>query len=60
MIVTPYLVKPIARNKLGRPSDGLAAATDMKANFLGHLNRIYGKGSTVSAGSTKDFGFIVE
>ncbi|MFT7575915.1 MAG: pilus assembly protein CpaC [Alphaproteobacteria bacterium] len=60
VIVTPYLVKPIARNKLGRPSDGLAAATDMKANFLGHLNRIYGKGSTVSAGSTKDFGFIVE
>lgn len=60
VIVTPYLVRPVARNKLGRPSDGLAAATDMKANFLGHLNRIYGKGSTVNTGSTKDFGFIVE
>lgn len=60
VIVTPYLVRPVARKKLGRPSDGLAAATDMKANFLGHLNRMYGKGSTVNAGSTKDFGFIVE
>ena len=60
VIVTPYLVRPIARKNLARPSDGLAAATDMKANFLGHLNRIYGKGSTVNTGSTKDFGFIVE
>lgn len=60
VIVTPYLVKPVARKKLGRPSDGLIAASDMKANFLGHLNRIYGRGNTVSAGSTKDFGFIVE
>lgn len=60
VIVTPYLVRPVARKKLARPSDGLAPATDMKANFLGHLNRIYGKGSMVNAGSTKDFGFIVE
>ncbi|MGI9478658.1 MAG: type II and III secretion system protein family protein [Hyphomicrobiaceae bacterium] len=60
VIVTPYLVRPVARKKLARPSDGLAAATDMKANFLGHLNRMYGKGSTVNVGSTKDFGFIVE
>jgi len=60
VIVTPYLVRPVSRKKLSRPSDGLAAATDMKANFLGHLNRIYGKGSSLTAGSTKDFGFIVE
>jgi len=60
VIVTPYLVRPVARNKIARPTDGLAPATDMKANFLGHLNRIYGKGNAVQAGSTKDFGFIVE
>lgn len=61
VIVTPYLVRPVARKKLARPSDGLAPATDMKANFLGHLNRMYGKGSLHTAGgSTKDFGFIVE
>lgn len=59
VIVTPYLVRPVARKKLIRPSDGLAPATDMKANFLGHLNRIYGK-SSMASGSTKDIGFIVE
>ena len=60
VIVTPYMVRPVARNKLARPSDGLQISTDMKANFLGHLNQIYGKGSTMTAGSTKDVGFIVE
>ncbi len=61
VIVTPYLVRPIARKHLSRPSDGLAPATDMRANFLGHLNRIYGKANLMPAGSTKDdFGFIVE
>ena len=44
VIVTPYLVRPTSRKELARPLDGLAEATDMRANFLGHLNRIYGKG----------------
>jgi pilus assembly protein CpaC len=60
VIVTPYLVRPVARNKLSRPDDGFAPATDKKANFLGHLNRIYGQELRLSAGSTKDIGFIVE
>ena len=60
VIVTPYLVRPVSRNKLTRPVQGLAPATDMKANFLGHLNRIYGRGESLAAGSTKDVGFIVE
>jgi pilus assembly protein CpaC len=60
VIVTPYLVRPVARSKLSRPSNGLAPASDKKANFLGHLNRIYGHAHSVSAGSTKDIGFIVE
>ena len=61
VIVTPYLVRPTARSNLARPSDGLAPATDMKANFLGHLNRIYGKGDPVPDGGLKgDYGFIVE
>ncbi len=50
-----------SRKDLGRPLDGLADPSDMKANFLGHLNRIYGKGSAVPAGDLKgDYGFIVE
>lgn len=62
VIVTPYVVRPTARRKVALPSDGLHAATDAKANFLGHLNRIYGKEAPLPAGGLKDggVGFIVE
>ncbi len=61
VIVTPYLVRPSSRRELARPDDGLAAATDMKANFLGHMNKIYGKGTAMPDGGLKgDYGFIVE
>jgi pilus assembly protein CpaC len=62
VIVTPYLVKPVARQELGAPSDGLAAATDLKGIFLGHLNRIYGHDPAAQpVGDLKgDYGFIVE
>jgi pilus assembly protein CpaC len=61
VIVTPYLVKPTSRQEMATPADGLAAATDMKANFLGHMNRIYGKSEAPPAGDLKgDYGFIVE
>lgn len=61
VIVTPYLVKPTSRQELATPADGLYAATDMKANFLGHLNRIYGKSEAPLTGDLKgDYGFIVE
>jgi pilus assembly protein CpaC len=61
VIVTPYLVKPTSRQELATPADGLVAATDMKANFLGELNRIYGRSEAAPAGDLKgDYGFIVE
>ena len=61
VIVTPYVVRPTARKELARPSDGLGDATDKKGNFLGHMNRIYGRGSTIPDGGLKgDYGFIVE
>ena len=61
VIVTPYLVKPTSREQLAIPTDGLAPATDMKANFLGHLNKIYGKSEALPDGGLKgDYGFIVE
>ena len=50
VIVTPYMVRPTARQNLARPDDGLAPASDPKANFLGHLNRIYGKGRELPPG----------
>jgi pilus assembly protein CpaC len=61
VIVTPFTVRPTARQNLARPDDGLAPASDRKANFLGHLNRIYGRGRALPAGDLKgDYGFIVE
>jgi pilus assembly protein CpaC len=62
VIVTPYLVRPTARQNLARPDDGLAPASDLKSNFLGHLNRIYGRGRELpaSGGLKGDYGFIVE
>jgi pilus assembly protein CpaC len=61
VIVTPYMVRPTARQNLARPDDGLAPASDLKANFLGHLNRIYGKGRALPPGDLKgDHGFIID
>jgi pilus assembly protein CpaC len=61
VIVTPYLVKPTARQELARPLDGLGEASDLRANFLGQINKIYGADSAPPAGDLKgDYGFIVE
>ena len=62
VIVTPYLVKPVSRQDLGTPSDGLAEATDAKGIFLGHFNRIYGHNPAAAPVSDLkgDYGFIVE
>jgi pilus assembly protein CpaC len=61
IIVTPYIVRPTARRELARPDDGLNAATDRKADFLGHINRVYGRGGPAPVGDLKgDYGFIVE
>ncbi|MEO8421103.1 MAG: type II and III secretion system protein family protein [Hyphomicrobium sp.] len=61
VIVTPYMVRPVARQELARPLDGLGDPTDRKSNFLGHINRIYGAGRPAPVGDLKgDYGFIVE
>jgi len=62
IIVTPYLVRPTSRQNLALPSDGLAEASDLRGNLLGHLNRVYGKtASQPPVGDLKgDYGFIVD
>ncbi len=61
VIVTPYMVRPVARQELSLPQDGLGDPTDRKANFLGHINRVYGGGGPPPVGDLKgDYGFIVE
>ena len=42
IIVTPYLVRPVARNKLNRPDDNFNAPSDGAGILLGKLNRVYG------------------
>ena len=42
IIVTPYLVRPTARQALARPDDNFMPASDSAAIFLGQVNRIYG------------------
>lgn len=42
VIITPYLSRPVARNKLARPDDNFNAASDGAGYFLGRVNRVYG------------------
>ncbi|MBN8997193.1 MAG: type II and III secretion system protein family protein [Rhizobiales bacterium] len=62
IIVTPYLVKPVARNQLARPDDGFATSSDRDADLLGRINRVYGgKGQPVPSGSYNGkYGFIYQ
>jgi pilus assembly protein CpaC len=61
VIVTPYMVRPVARQELSLPQDGMGDPTDRKANFLGQINRVYGGGAPAPVGDLKgDYGFIVE
>ncbi|MEO0620099.1 MAG: type II and III secretion system protein family protein [Pseudomonadota bacterium] len=64
VIVTPIMVKPVGRNQLARPDDNWLPASDRKANFLGHMNRIYGREehlpTEAEASMKDDVGFIIE
>ena len=61
VIVSPYVVRPTARQELNRPMEGLGDPTDRRANFLGEINRVYGGTSPPPVGDIKgDYGFIVE
>jgi pilus assembly protein CpaC len=42
VIVTPYIVRAVARKDLSRPDDGFADASDPASVLLGRFNRIYG------------------
>ena len=60
VIVTPYLVRPVAASKLQRPDDGFAPASDPAGNLLGRINRVYGvrKGKLPPGRYTGSVGFI--
>jgi pilus assembly protein CpaC len=42
ILVTPYVVRPVAPKDLSRPDDGYADTSDPSSFFMGRVNRIYG------------------
>ena len=42
IIVTPYLVRPVAPSKLATPIDNLAVSNDAQGIFMGRLTQTYG------------------
>ena len=41
VIVTPYIVKPVAPSSIAKPTDGFSDPSDPQGLFLGRVNRIY-------------------
>ena len=41
IIVTPYIVKPVAASELPKPDDGFADASDPQTVLLGRINKLY-------------------
>jgi len=62
VLVTPFVVKPVARQQLASPDDGFGWASDVHSDLLGQMNRIYGRDpERAPVGKfTGDVGFIVE
>ena len=61
VIVSPVMVRPTHRSKLVRPDQGLTPTSDIRANLLGQINRVYGRGTAMPDGGLKgSYGFIVE
>jgi pilus assembly protein CpaC len=62
VIVTPYVVRSVARKDLSRPDDGFADSSDPAATLLGSLNRIYGvPGNAYPKRSYRgNYGFILD
>jgi pilus assembly protein CpaC len=61
VMVTPYTVNPIAQSQVAYPTDGLHDPSDAKANFMGQLNRVYGRDDKLPSGNYEgNYGFIIE
>lgn len=59
ILVTPYIVNPVAPRELSRPDDGFADPSDPQTVFMNQLNRTYGLRGTADARAYRgNFGFI--
>ncbi|WP_305988891.1 type II and III secretion system protein family protein [Roseibium sp. MMSF_3544] len=50
VFVTPYVVRPVAAQKLSQPGDNLMPPTDAESVFLNRLNKIYNPAGDVVEG----------
>ncbi len=62
VLVTPFIVRAVARKDLSRPDDGFADASDPAGVLLGKLNRIYGVSREPGHGHSYrgSYGFILD
>jgi pilus assembly protein CpaC len=62
VIVTPYVVRAVARKDLSRPDDGFADASDPSTLLLSRLNRIYGVAGNAETKQIYrgNYGFILD
>ncbi len=62
VIITPYIVQPVARNALVTPDQNMNMADDVQGYFFGWLNKVYGvHGGPEPKGTYHgNVGFIVE
>jgi len=62
ILVTPYVVHPVAQKDLSRPDDGFADAPDPSTVLMGRLNRLYGTSGPVESQRTYrgNYGFILD
>jgi pilus assembly protein CpaC len=62
VLVTPYVVRAVARKDLSQPDDGFADASDPAQVLLGRFNRIYGVGGMPDSPDNYrgKYGFILD
>jgi pilus assembly protein CpaC len=62
VLVTPYVVQPVAKQELAQPDQGFGWASDVHTDLLGQMNRIYGRDpERAPVGKFDgDVGYIVE
>ena len=61
VIVTPHLVRSVAQQQLTRPDENFQPSSEIQANLMGHLNKIYGSAGKAPTGNySGNVGFIVE
>jgi pilus assembly protein CpaC len=62
IVVTPYIVRPVAPGEIARPDDGFADASDPQGWLLGRVNRLYSSRNNPEAVQNYKgrFGFITD